>query len=259
MPSALAMLLGVLTLIGTPGRAPDAIAAEQRVVDLSPAPVTFAEVVRAARLAVVTLRLPGSPDLLERRISGGVAEEPDEAFGDEALEPEASVTPLEWHTLGAAVIVDPTGIALTTARLGHLGPGLDVVMLDGRRVQATVVGVDEPSDLAVLRLRDSARPFPHLALANSDETAALDSVRYVLSGAAPLPIDVGRRVEDRFGVQVVQGYGMTEASPLTHSTMLGRNREGTVGPPVPDTEEKIVDAETGTREMGPEEPGGFPR
>jgi acyl-CoA synthetase (AMP-forming)/AMP-acid ligase II len=84
-----------------------------------------------------------------------------------------------------------------------------------------------------------------LALANSDETATLDSVRYVLSGAAPLPIEVARRVEQRFGVTVVQGYGMTEASPLTHSSMLGRSREGTVGPPVPDTRQKVVDLETG--------------
>ncbi len=66
-----------------------------------------------------------------------------------------------------------------------------------------------------------------------------------MSGAAPLPIDVARRVSERYGVTVVQGYGMTEASPVTHISLLGRDKEGTVGPPVADTRQKVVDLDTG--------------
>ena len=62
-----------------------------------------------------------------------------------------------------------------------------------------------------------------------------------MSGAAPLPLDVARRVAERFDVTVVQGYGMTEASPVTHISLLGRDKEGTVGPPVADTRQKVVE------------------
>ncbi|MGZ6956486.1 MAG: AMP-binding protein [Acidimicrobiia bacterium] len=84
-----------------------------------------------------------------------------------------------------------------------------------------------------------------LALANADAGADLSSVQYINSGAAPLPLDVARRVTERFGVTVVQGYGMTEASPVTHISLLGRLKEGTVGPPVADTRQKVVSLETG--------------
>jgi acyl-CoA synthetase (AMP-forming)/AMP-acid ligase II len=95
-----------------------------------------------------------------------------------------------------------------------------------------------------------------LALANLPEEAKVDltTVRFILSGAAPLPVEVGRRVESRYSVEVVQGYGMTEASPVTHTTILGRDKPGTVGPPVSDTLQKVVDLQSG-EELGFEEVG----
>lgn len=86
-----------------------------------------------------------------------------------------------------------------------------------------------------------------LALANlGDQLGAdLSSVRYVMSGAAPLPIDVARRVSEKYEVEVVQGYGMTEAAPVTHISTLGEDKPGTVGPPVADTRQKVVDLATG--------------
>src|SRR3989441_6162804 len=57
-----------------------------------------------------------------------------------------------------------------------------------------------------------------LALANAPvDLSKLKTVKYVFSGAAPLPLDPARRLEAKAGVRVVQGYGMTEASPLTHA------------------------------------------
>lgn len=95
-----------------------------------------------------------------------------------------------------------------------------------------------------------------LALANLPETVPVDlsSVRFIMSGAAPLPVDVGRRVAERYEVTVLQGYGMTEASPVTHVSMIGRDKPGSVGPPVSDTTQKVVDMQSGA-ELGFDEIG----
>jgi acyl-CoA synthetase (AMP-forming)/AMP-acid ligase II len=74
----------------------------------------------------------------------------------------------------------------------------------------------------------------------------LSKVRMVVSGAAPLPAEVGRQAAAKIpGAIVFQAYGMTEASPVTNLNPLDAPREGTVGPPVADTIEKVVSLETG--------------
>jgi acyl-CoA synthetase (AMP-forming)/AMP-acid ligase II len=82
-----------------------------------------------------------------------------------------------------------------------------------------------------------------LALVNFPRLAEFDlsNVRMVVSGAAPLPAEVGRQAAEKIpGAIVFQAYGMTEASPVTNLNPLDAPREGTVGPPVPDTIEKVV-------------------
>ncbi len=73
----------------------------------------------------------------------------------------------------------------------------------------------------------------------------LSSLRFLMSGAAPLPAEVGRQAAEKLGCVVMQGYGMTESSPITNVNPLASPREGTVGPPVADTVEKVVSLETG--------------
>ena len=73
----------------------------------------------------------------------------------------------------------------------------------------------------------------------------LSSLRFVLSGAAPLPPEVAELAAERFGCTILQGYGMTETSPLTNTSPLDAIKPAAVGPPVSDTEEKIVDMESG--------------
>ncbi len=95
-----------------------------------------------------------------------------------------------------------------------------------------------------------------LALVNYPDIdkADLSSLRFVMSGAAPLPAEVGRQAASKLDAIVMQGYGMTEASPITNVNPLASPREGTVGPPVADTLEKVVSLETG-EEVGPGEIG----
>lgn len=73
----------------------------------------------------------------------------------------------------------------------------------------------------------------------------LSALTFMLSGAAPLGGDVAEAAAARLGAEVTQGYGMTEASPVTHFTVPGCNRVGTVGQLAPGTEARIVDPVTG--------------
>jgi acyl-CoA synthetase (AMP-forming)/AMP-acid ligase II len=67
-------------------------------------------------------------------------------------------------------------------------------------------------------------------------------IHWVKSGAAPLPPDVARRFTAATGIIVNQGYGMTEASPVTHLGFLepGRNRPESIGHPLAETECRVV-------------------
>ncbi len=74
----------------------------------------------------------------------------------------------------------------------------------------------------------------------------LTSIEACISGAAPLPVLVQERFEHITGGRVSEGYGLTEASPVTHCNPIhGERRMGSVGLPFPSTEAQIVDLETG--------------
>jgi long-chain acyl-CoA synthetase len=97
-----------------------------------------------------------------------------------------------------------------------------------------------------------------LALANAPvDLGRMKTVKYFFSGAAPLPLDPAYKLEQKSGIKVVQGYGMTEASPLTHAQPgdPALIRLDSVGLPVHNTEQKIVDIETGERELPAGEDG----
>jgi acyl-CoA synthetase (AMP-forming)/AMP-acid ligase II len=154
------------------------------------------------------------------------------------------------QTLGSGLI-DGYSVMVDFLPFFHIY-GMAVLLLPGLAAGATQITMPafEPKRFLEIVAEHRATnlfvvPPALLALANSDAAIEMPSVKFVMSGAAPLPIDVARRVAERFDVTVVQGYGMTEASPVTHISLLGRNKEGTVGPPVADTRQKVVSMETG--------------
>jgi len=76
------------------------------------------------------------------------------------------------------------------------------------------------------------------------------SLRVCMSGGAPLPVEVRQKFEALTGGRLVEGYGLTEASPVTHVNPIdGEIRTGSIGLPIPDTKSRIVDLENGTREL----------
>ncbi|GIK37258.1 MAG: long-chain-fatty-acid--CoA ligase [Chloroflexota bacterium] len=84
----------------------------------------------------------------------------------------------------------------------------------------------------------------------------LKSIRACLSGAASLPVEVQQEFQWITGGKLIEGYGLSEAWPVTHANPLGSGgRIGTIGLPLPDTDAKIVDTETEEKELGPNKAG----
>lgn len=81
----------------------------------------------------------------------------------------------------------------------------------------------------------------------------LKSVRFCISGSAPLPPEVQKQWMEVTGGVLVEGYGLTESSPVTHCNPLDRSMKtvkvGSIGLPWPSTDAKIMEAETGDREL----------
>jgi long-chain acyl-CoA synthetase len=96
------------------------------------------------------------------------------------------------------------------------------------------------------------------ALANiPGELTQLNTVKYLMSAAAPLPPAYAKKLQERTGIRVIQAYGMTEACPITHLSPLDPDliRMDSAGLPMNNTEQKIVDLETGEHELPVEEDG----
>ncbi|OBJ44835.1 AMP-dependent synthetase [Mycolicibacterium mucogenicum] len=87
----------------------------------------------------------------------------------------------------------------------------------------------------------------HLATDPRVDAHDVSSIRVIMSGAAPLDAALGRRVQQRLGARVVQGYGMSELSPVSHAIPVGRDDIdlNSVGLPVANTENRLVDLDSG--------------
>jgi acyl-CoA synthetase (AMP-forming)/AMP-acid ligase II len=134
--------------------------------------------------------------------------------------------------------------------------GMVVIMNLGLHVGATVVTMprfDLDQCLETLqRYRVTFAPLvPPIVLALAKNPAVdryeLESLRLIFSGAAPLSEHTARAASERLGCRVMQGYGLTETSPVTHGTRANADRfeVGGIGPPVPNTEVRVVDPATG--------------
>jgi long-chain acyl-CoA synthetase len=111
----------------------------------------------------------------------------------------------------------------------------------------------------VLKTIDKQKPtlFPgvptiYVAINNAPNLSKFDikSIRICISGAAPLPVEVQQQFEKNTGGRLVEGYGLSETSPVTHANpVYGKRKPGSIGLPMPDTEFKVVDVESGENEM----------
>ncbi|THB65064.1 MAG: long-chain fatty acid--CoA ligase [Desulfovibrio sp.] len=143
--------------------------------------------------------------------------------------------------------------------------GLTVCMTFPTSLGATLMPLPRFTPLEVLQTIHKLKPtiFPgapsvYMALLQQKAAADYDlsSIEVCVSGSAPMPVDGHRRFNETTGAVIVEGYGLTEASPVTHFNPLNREQKvGSIGLPFPDTDARVVDMETGERDMGFNEPG----
>lgn len=130
----------------------------------------------------------------------------------------------------------------------------------------TMILIPNPRDLDhVLKSIDRHKPtfFPgvptlYTAINNNPNITKYDlkSIKACISGAAGLPVEVAKRFGEITGGRLVEGYGLSEASPVvTANPVFGENRIGTIGVPMPDTDVKLLDVETGEKEVPVGQPG----
>ena len=133
--------------------------------------------------------------------------------------------------------------------------GMTVIMNQGLRAGATIVTMprfDLEGFLDLIEKHKVTRTYvvPPIALALAKHPAVegrnLSSVQTVMSGAAPLGGELAETVAKRLDCTVIQGYGLTETSPVTHVIRPdGPNKAGSIGQPLPNTECRLVDPESG--------------
>ncbi|HEX4835073.1 MAG TPA: long-chain fatty acid--CoA ligase [bacterium] len=141
--------------------------------------------------------------------------------------------------------------------------GLNVAFAVAGTVILVVMGLFETRRVAEVIVRHRPTIFPgvpamYLALNQLKDIARynLSSIKVCVSGAASLPGEVQAQFERLTGARVVEGYGLSEASPGTHVNPIhGLRKIGSIGLPIPDTDARIVDLETGDRELGLNEAG----
>ena len=153
-----------------------------------------------------------------------------------------------------AIVYQPDGeVALAFLPFFHIY-GMQVLMNGLLANGVTVVTLprfDLDQALSLVQEHRITRFFavPPVVLALAKHPAVdsydLSSLVQVFSGAAPLGAEIAMEAEKRIGCEVVQGYGMTELSPVSHTTPPGMFKAGSSGVTVSNTESRIVDPDTG--------------
>jgi long-chain acyl-CoA synthetase len=134
--------------------------------------------------------------------------------------------------------------------------GMTVCMLYGLSCGAELVIVPNPRPIEnVMRVIQNERcttypgvPAMYIGIVNHPRINEfnLRSVRVCISGSAPLPMEVQEKFGELTGGRLVEGYGLTEAAPVTHcNPIFGARKSGSVGVPYPDVEAKLIDLTTG--------------
>jgi long-chain acyl-CoA synthetase len=143
--------------------------------------------------------------------------------------------------------------------------GMTVAMNESIYLAATIILLSRFQVDDTLEAINTYRPtrFPgvptmYIAINNHPRVREYDisSIKVCSSGSAPMPQEALRKFEKLTGGKISEGYGLTEASPVTHANpFAGKRKVGSIGLPRPDTDAKIVDLESGEKDLPPGEEG----
>jgi long-chain acyl-CoA synthetase len=154
-----------------------------------------------------------------------------QTFAGQAMRPEdvgLAIIPF-FHIFGLNVVL---GLPLLT--------GASLVLVEQFDAAATLALMAERGVTIIAGTPHMFAAWVAVAGTTGDE---LRSVRLAVSGASPLPAEVGQAMQDRFGVPLWEGYGLTEAAPIvTSSLLLGHPKPGAIGAPLPGVELRLVDS-----------------
>ena len=151
--------------------------------------------------------------------------------------------------------VSPEDVLIAVLPFFHVY-GMCIIMNLGLLAGATLVTMprfelEQFLDLLERHRVTHAYVVPPIALALAKHPAVegrdLSALRHILCGAAPLGADLAEDVAERIGCTVSQGYGMTETSPVTHLVppLSAVQKPGSIGAPIPGTECRLIDPDTG--------------
>ena len=143
--------------------------------------------------------------------------------------------------------------------------GLQVALLVPAALAAATLPIPryEPGEFLRLLIAHKVTLFPgapsvYLSLLQHKDTKNYDlsSLKIAISGAAPIPAETFATFEAVTGSKLIEGYGLTESSPITHLTPAnGKRKFGSIGLPLPNTEARIVDMDLGVIELPPNKLG----
>ena len=163
-------------------------------------------------------------------------------FGEEQHHVMMACLPL-FHSFG-----------MTVAMNWPLADGMTIVLAPNPRDLDHLLDVIEEERVTIF----PAVPAIYNGLNSHPRTPETDfsSLRFCVSGSAPIPEDVLRRFEELSGAPILEGYGLSETSPVTHcNPQRGERRVGSIGLPLPGTDARVVDPDDRERELGPDEEG----
>ncbi len=159
----------------------------------------------------------------------------------------------------------PSPIILCLVPFFHIY-GMTVAMNEGILSGSTLILIPKFEHKTLLTAIDKYKPthFPGIpamysTILNSPEIKSRDlaSLHICVSGGAPISVEQIKEFTSKTKTDLVEGYGLTEASPVTHCNPpeKSKRRLGSIGIPYPDTDAKIVDLETGEIDLSPNEVG----
>jgi long-chain acyl-CoA synthetase len=160
----------------------------------------------------------------------------------EGQERVLTVLPM-FHVYGLTTgLINPIFCAATITVLTRFDPNETLEVLERERTTVFPL-VPAICDALCSQIERRERPAP------------LPALRACISGAAPLPRELAERFEQLTGARAVEGYGLSESSPVTHANPVSRPRYGSIGLPMPDTLCRVVDLDDGTRDVPTGHPG----